>query len=96
MFHFFAGLFGLIGLVVTAGAAIFAFGVAREYVRTRLRYVDAVRRPIAPWVVWLVGTIVLIPVVAILPLVHFATAVIVGGAAALGTSSGVKALRRGE
>jgi hypothetical protein len=96
MFHFFAGLFSLIGLVVTAGAALFAFGSVREYVRNRLRYVDAVRNPIAPWLVWFVATVVLTPIVAILPLVHFATAVIVGGAAALGTSSGVKALKRGE
>lgn len=96
MFHFFAGLFSLIGLVATAAGGIFAFGLAREYVRNRLRYVDVVRHPLAPWVTWFVATLLLLPLVAILPLVGAGTAVLVGGAAGLGTSSGVKALKRGD
>jgi len=96
MWHFIGSLFTLIGFIVTAGAAIFAFGLAREYVRNRLRFVDAVRHPLAPWITWIGATLILLPVVAILPLVHFGTALIVGGAAGLGTSSGVKALKRGE
>jgi len=96
MFHFFAGLFSLIGLLVTGAGAIFAFGLAREYVRNRLRFVDAVRHPLAPWITWIAATVVLLPVVAILPLVGAGTAILVGGAAGLGTSSGVKALKRGE
>ena len=96
MFHFFAGVFSLIGLVVTGAGAIFAFGLAREYVRNRLRFVDAVRHPLAPWITWFLATVILIPIVAILPLVGAGTAILVGGAAGLGTSSGVKALKRGE
>ena len=97
--HFFASLFSLIGLLVTAGAAILAFGIAREYVRNRLRFVDVVRHPLAPWAAALVATIVMTPVVLVLSVVHLAgmaTAVIVGGATGLGTASGVKALKRGE
>lgn len=101
--HFFASLFSLIGLVVTVGAGLVAFGVAREYVRTRLRFVDAVRHPVAPWVAALLAAIILMPVVlviGILPLVgHLVgggTALVVGGATGLGTASGVKALKRGE
>ena len=96
MFHFFAGLFSLIGFVVTVGAGIFAFGVAREFVRKRLRFVDGVRNPLVPWGIWLGATILLWPIVMILPLLHASTAILVGGATALGTSSGVKALKRGE
>ena len=96
MLHFFAGLFSLIGLVVTAAGGIFAYGLAREYVRNRLRFVDAVRHPLAPWITWFAATVVLLPIVAILPLVGAGTAILVGGAAGLGTSSGVKALKRGE
>ena len=96
MFHFLGSLFTLVGFVVTASAAIFAFGLAREYVRNRLRFVDAVRHPLAPWITWFLATLILIPVVAILPLVGAGTAILVGGAAGLGTSSGVKALKRGE
>lgn len=96
MFHFLAGLFSLIGLAVTVAGGIFAFGLTREYVRNRLRYVDAVRHPLAPWVAGFVATVILLPIVAILPLVGAGTAILVGGAAGLGTSSGVKALKRGE
>jgi hypothetical protein len=96
MLRFFGSLFTLIGFVVTAGAAIFAFGLAREFVRNRLRFVDSVRHPLAPWITWFGATLILLPVVAILPLVGVGTAVLVGGAAGLGTSSGVKALKRGE
>jgi hypothetical protein len=96
MMHFFASLFTVIGMIVTGVGALFAFGFAREYVRNRLRFVDAVRHPMTPWITWVAATIVLIPIVAILPMVGFGTAVLVGGAAGLGTSSGVKALRRGE
>lgn len=99
MFHFFGWVFSVVGLLVTVAAGIFAFGVAREYVRNRLRFVDAVRHPIAPWVAAFLVTVVLMPVVALLHVVHLAgmgTALIVGGATGLGTASGVKALKRGE
>ncbi len=94
--HFFQSLFTLVGFTVTVAGALFAFGLAREYVRNRLRFVDAVRHPLAPWIVFLGATIVLVPVVALLPLVGFGTALIVGGSAGVGTASGVKALKRGE
>ena len=61
MLHFFGWVFSLVGLVVTVAAGIFAFGVAREYVRKRLRFVDAVRHPMAPWIAALLATVVLIP-----------------------------------
>lgn len=99
MLHFFGWVFSLVGLVVTVAAGIFAFGIAREYVRKRLRFVDAVRHPVAPWIAAVLATVVLIPVVALLSVVHLAgmgTALIVGGATGLGTASGVKALKRGD
>jgi hypothetical protein len=103
MFHFFASLFTLIGLVVTVGATLVAFGLAREYVRNRLRFVDGVRHPIAPWIAALLATVILTPVVALLhilpiigTLVGFGTALFVGIGTGLGTASGVKALKRGE
>jgi hypothetical protein len=103
MFHFFASLFTLIGLVVTVGATLVAFALAREYVRNRLRFVDGVRHPIAPWIAALLATVILTPVVALLhilpiigSLVGFGTALFVGIGTGLGTASGVKALKRGE
>ena len=96
MFHFLAGLFSIVGLIVTVAGTIFAFGLAREFVRNRLRFVDGVRHPLAPWFTWIGVTVLLVPVVWILPLVGTATAVLIGAGAGLGTSSGVKALKRGE
>jgi hypothetical protein len=103
MFHFLGSLFTLVGLVVTAAATLAAFGMAREYVRNRLRFVDGVRNPIAPWVAALIATVILTPVVALLhivpiigSLVGFGTALFVGVGTGLGTASGVKALKRGE
>jgi hypothetical protein len=103
MFHFFGSLFTLIGLVVTVGATLVAFGLAREYVRNRLRFVDGVRHPIAPWVAALIATVILTPVIGLLhivpiigSLVGFGTALFIGIGTGLGTASGVKALKRGE
>ena len=90
------GFFNLISLVVAVGAGMFAFGLAREYVRQKLRFVDAVRNPLAPWAVAVGALIVAIPIVALLPIIGGGTALVFGAAAGLGTASGVKALKRGE
>ena len=91
-----SGLFNLIGLAVSVAAGLFAFGLAREYVRQRLRFVDAVRHPMAPWAVAIGAMLVAAPIVWILPIVGGGTALIFGAASGLGTASGVKALKRGE
>ena len=92
----FSGLFSLISLVIAAGVGLVAFGFTREYVRNRLRFVDAVRNPIAPWLVGFGALILAAPVAALLPLVTGATAALFGAGAGFGTASGVKALKRGE
>lgn len=92
----FSSLFNLIGLVVSIAAGMFAFGLAREYVRQRLRFVDAVRNPLAPWAVALGAVLVAAPIVWLLPIVGGGTALIFGAGSGLGTASGVKALKRGE
>ena len=91
-----SSLFNLIGLAVGIGAGLFAFGLAREYVRQRLRFVDAVRHPLAPWAVAFGAVLVAAPIVWLLPIVGGGTALIFGAASGLGTASGVKALKRGE
>ena len=100
MFHWLGVLIGttlgVIGLAITVGGGLFAFALSRQYVRNRLRFVDAVRNPIAPWIAGFVVAVVLLPVVALLPLVHAGTALLIGAATGLGTASGVKALKRGE
>ena len=92
----FEGMFGLLYFVVTAAAGIFAFGIAREFVRQRLRFVDAVRHPLAPWIAGLGVLLIGQPIAFLLPLVTATTAAVAGVAAGLGTASGVKALKRGD
>ena len=82
-----------IGLVIVA--AIFGFAVARRYVRTRLRFVDAVRSPFAPWIAGGLMALVASPL-SLLPLITGVTTTLFGIGAGFGTASGVKALKRGE
>lgn len=92
----FEALFGLVRVVIMVGVGLFAFSLARQYVRNRLRFVDAVRTPIAPWVAGVAAWIIAVPIAALLPLITGLTAVVFGAATGLGTASGVKALKRGE
>ncbi len=92
----FAGIWNLMTLVVAAGVGIVSFGFAREYVRQRLRFVDAVKHPLAPWIAGGVVLLIASPIAALLPLVTGFTALVAGAATGLGTASGVKALKRGE
>lgn len=89
----------ILALTVTVGSGILAFGFARGFVRRRLRFVDAIRSPVAP-VLAAVGAGILIMPLTMLPLVNIVitgvTAAVVGLGAGLGTRSGVKALQRGQ
>lgn len=92
----FAAIGGLLSLAISAAAGLFMFGLAREFVRNKLRFVDAVKSPIAPWIAGFGVLMVMSPIAALLPLVTGFTAAIAGLATGLGTASGVKALKRGE
>ena len=84
----------LVGAAVFA-AALFGFSFARQYTLKRLRFVDGIRNPVWPWAVGLVAALVAAPVAWILPFVGTGSAILFGAATALGSASGVKALRRG-
>jgi hypothetical protein len=86
---------GFLYLALTVAAAIGGFVIARQFVRQRLRFVDGIHSPVAPFVAGVVAAVIALPV-ALLPIVTTATAAIFGVGAGLGTASGVKALRRGD
>ncbi len=86
---------GLLTLAVTAVAVLGGFMIARDFVRRRLRFVDAVRSPVAPWLAGIGAALVAWPAAA-LPLITTTTTTLFGLGAGLGTASGVKALRRGD
>ena len=80
----------MIGLLVGAAALGGGFVWTREFVRRRLRFVDAVRRPAAPLVAGVAAAAVALPFAA-LPIITIGTAVALGVGVAGGVASGRRA-----
>jgi CHASE2 domain-containing sensor protein len=85
----------MLELLIALAAAAIGFTLARNFVRRRLRFVDAVHSPAAPLIAGLVAALVAWPA-ALLPFVSLTTAIIFGIATALGTASGARTLRHDE
>jgi hypothetical protein len=77
----------MIGLLVGAAALGGGFVWTREFVRRRLRFVDAVRRPAAPVVAGIAAAAVALPFAA-LPIITIGTAVALGVGVAGGVARG--------
>ncbi|MGH7606860.1 MAG: hypothetical protein ACREME_05940 [Gemmatimonadales bacterium] len=77
----------MLWFAVTAAALVGGFVVTRDFVRRRLRYVDAVRKPSAPLLAGAAAAAVALPV-ALLPVVTVGTAVAFGLGVAGGVASG--------
>lgn len=75
------------GLAVAAAALVGGYIISRNFVRRRLRYVDAVQKPSAPLIAGAVAAAVVSPV-ALLPIVTVGTAVAFGVGVASGVASG--------
>ena len=84
----------ILGLVTLAAAGGGGYLIARNFVRGRLRFVDAIYSPAAPWIAGLLAGLVAWPV-ALLPLITGTTALVFGVGAGLGTRAAVRALKRG-
>ena len=84
-----------LAITITVIGGVMAFGFARGFIRRRLRFVDAVRSPLTPFVAGGLGLLVAAPF-TLLPLVSGATVAAIGLGAGLGAKSGVTALRRGD
>jgi hypothetical protein len=82
-------------LLIALAAGIAGFILARNFVRRRLRFVDAVHSPIAPLIAGCVAALVAWPAV-LLPMVTLTTTLLFGVGTGLGTASGARALRDGE
>ena len=80
----------MLGLLIAAAALGGGFVATRNFVRRRLRFVDAVRKPAAPLVAGLAATALALPV-ALLPLVTVWTAAAFGVGVAGGVASGRRA-----
>ena len=82
----------MLGLLIGAVALGGGFVGARDFVRRRLRFVDAVLRPSAPLVAGLAATAVVLPIAA-LPIITVGTAVAFGVGVAGGVVSGRREAR---
>ena len=77
----------MLGLAIGAAALIGGFVLSRDFVRRRLRHVDAVKRPSAPLIAGAAAAVVALPV-AVLPIITVGTAVALGVGVAGGVASG--------
>jgi hypothetical protein len=85
----------MIETLILFGAGIGGFMAARNFVRERLKYVEAVQSPIAPIVVGVGAALISWPLAA-LPFITTATSAIFGIGTGLGTRSAARALRAGR
>jgi hypothetical protein len=85
----------MLQLLIALGAGVIGFIIARNFVRRRLRFVDAVHSPFAPLAAGTAAALLAWPA-ALLPYVTFTTAVVFGIGTGLGTASGARALTHDE
>jgi hypothetical protein len=85
----------MLELLISLTAGAIGFILSRNFVRGRLRFVDAVRSPVAPFIAGIGAAMVAWPA-ALLPFVTLTTTILFGIGTGLGTASGVRALKRLE
>lgn len=83
----------ILGLI-TGGATAFGYMKSRSFVRGRLRFVDGIENPAAPWVAGGLAAAIATPVVLLLPVVGVGSAVVFGVGVGLGVRHGAKDVKR--
>ena len=89
-------MFELLILGAAAGGVGAAYVRVRRFVRERLRFVDAVQRPVAPLVAGVLGAVAAAPVVWLLPVIGGGTALIFGTGVGLAVRHGARDVERGD
>lgn len=85
----------MIQLILTVIAGLTGYLIARNFVRNRLRYVDAIHTRWAPLAAGTLAFVLAWPL-ALLPLLSAAPAVVFGIGIGLGTASGARMVRRAD
>ena len=85
----------MLQILLTLAAGLSGYLIARNFVRHRLRFVDAIHKP---WVPLMAGALAFLFAwpVALLPLVSAAPAVLFGIGIGLGTAKGARIVRRAD
>lgn len=86
----------LVMLGAAAGGIGAAYASMRRFVRERLRFVEAARRPAAPLAAGALGVVMATPVVWLLPVIGGGTALVFGAGVGLAVRHGARDLRRWE
>jgi len=89
-------MIGLLGLAATVAALVLGYVNARHFVRSRLRFVDAVQRKVAPWVAGAVAAVVVTPLAWLLPAVGVGSVLLFGLAVGTGVAHGARDVRRAD
>ncbi len=88
-------MFSLLLSAATMIGLWFGYDVTRRYVARRLRYVDAIQKPVAPVIAGLAATLVAWPVTALLPFIGAGTAIAAGVTVGMGFLQGARDARGG-
>ena len=87
----------MLELILMGGTVVATLGgylKSRQFVRERLRFVDAAQKPAAPVVAGSVAALAAGPVVALLPFIGLPTALIFGIGVGWGVNHGQRDIRR--
>jgi hypothetical protein len=87
-------MFEIIGLAATVIASGYGYFQSRQFVRTKLRFVDAIQKPSTPIIAGAAAAAVAAPVVWLLPLVGAGTALLFGAGVGVGVHHGAKDARK--
>ncbi len=87
-------LLASLGLLISGGLAIGGYIKTRQFVRQRLRFVEAAHKPFAPLVAGAITWIAASAVAGPLPLVGWITALGVGAGVGLGVKHGAQDSKR--
>lgn len=82
-------------ILLTTAVGVVGYLLARNFVRNRLRFVDAVQTPWAPLAAGTLAFVLTWPL-ALLPLLSLAPGVVFGLGVGFGTLSGARMIRRDE
>jgi len=88
-------MYATLALLLATAAGIGGYLMAKRFVGRRLRFVDAVRSPWAPWLAGAVAAVLASPLI-LFPLIGSTTPLVFGIGVGLGTASGVRLIRRGD
>ena len=75
---------------LTGVATGVAYTWTKGFVRRRLRFVDAIRKPLAPVVAGVVAAALAVPIAGLLPVVTAASGLLIGAGVGAGVANGRK------